>query len=109
MAQPAALRDDPADGTGPLRLWQNAAKNQLYVYPAHRDYSPRNGDLFPANTPYILVSRGSSGSDKPFLEAIALILAGLRPDTKQRLVAEDADGADGADGFPPLAAERALA
>jgi hypothetical protein len=78
-----------ADGTGPLRLWQNAAKNQLYVYPAHRDYGPKNGDLFPANTPYILVSRGSSGSDKPFLDAIALILAGFRPDTKQRLVAED--------------------
>ena len=61
-----------ADGTGPLRLWQNAAANLLYVYPAHRDYDAKNGDLFPANTPYLLVSRGSSGSDKPFLDAIAL-------------------------------------
>ena len=26
------------DGTGPLRLWQNASANQLYVYPAHKDY-----------------------------------------------------------------------
>ena len=77
------------DGTGPLRLWQNAAANQLYVYPAHHDYEPKNGDLFPANTPYLLVSRGSSGSDKPFLEALALTYAAFRPDTKARLVAGD--------------------
>lgn len=78
-----------ADGTGPLRLWQNAAANLLYVYPAHKDYGEKNGDLFPANTPYLLVSRGSSGSDKPFLEALALIYAAFRPDTKARLVQED--------------------
>ena len=77
------------DGTGPLRLWQNAAANQLYVYPAHHDYEPKNGDLFPANTPYLLVSRGSSGSDKPFLEALALTYAAFRPDTKAKLVEED--------------------
>lgn len=78
-----------ADGMGPLRLWQNASANQLYVYPAHKDYTPELGDLFPANTPYVLVSRGSSGSDQPFLEAIALILAAFRPATKERLIAED--------------------
>ena len=77
------------DGTGPLRLWQNAATNQLYVYPSHKDYAAKTGDLFPANTPYLLVSRGASGSDKPFLDAIALILAAFRPDTKARLVAAD--------------------
>jgi len=71
-----------ADGTGPMRLFQNAAANQLYVYPAHRDYGEEMGDLFLANTPYVLVARGSSGSDKPFLEAVALILAALRPETK---------------------------
>ena len=70
------------DGTGPMRLFQNAAANQLYLYPAHRDYDEERGDLFPANTPYVLVSRGSSGSDKPLLEAVAMILAALRPDTK---------------------------
>jgi hypothetical protein len=77
-----------SDGTGPLRLWQNAAANQLYVYPAHKDYGSENGDLFPANTPYLLVSRGSSGSDKPFLEALALIYAAFPPATKARLVAD---------------------
>ncbi len=76
------------DGTGPMRLWQNAAANQLYVYPAHKDFGPEIGDLFPANTPYILVSHGSSGSDRPFLEAVAMIFAAYRPDTKARLAAE---------------------
>lgn len=76
-----------ADGTGPLRLWQNAEANALYVYPAHKDWTETR-DLFPANTPYILVSRGSSGSDRPVLEALALTYAAFRPDTKERLVAE---------------------
>jgi hypothetical protein len=77
-----------ADGTGPLRLWQNASRNHLYVYPAHRDFTSE-ADLFPANTPYLLVSRGSSGSDRPFLEAVAMILAAFRPDTKARLTQEN--------------------
>jgi hypothetical protein len=72
-----------ADGTGPLRLWQNASANALYVYPAHKDYGAT--DLFPANTPYTIVSRGSSGSDLPFLEAAAMTLAAFRPDTKAKL------------------------
>jgi hypothetical protein len=75
------------DGTGPLRLWQNASGNQLYVYPAHKDWDER--DLFPANTPYILVSHGASGSDRPFLEAVAMIFAAFRPDTKERLAREN--------------------
>ena len=97
------------DGTGPMRLWQNAAANQLFVYPAHRDYDEERGDLFPANTPYLLVSRGSSGSDKPLLEAVAMILAALRPDTKARRRRGRADRAAGADGVPPQPADRALA
>lgn len=75
-----------SDGAGPFRLWQTAAANALYVYPAHKDFGPDSGDLFPANLPYILVSRGSSGSDKPFLEAVALAYAALRPETKAKAV-----------------------
>ena len=78
-----------ADGTGPLRLWQNASTNHLYVHPAHKDYGKEVGDLFPANTPYLLVSHGSSGSDKPFLDAVAMILAAFRPDTKAKLIEAD--------------------
>jgi hypothetical protein len=76
------------DGAGPMRLWQEAHANHLYVYPAHKDFTEKAGDLFPANTPYVLVSRGSSGSDKPLLEAVAMILAAFRPDTKERLMKE---------------------
>lgn len=72
------------DGAGPMRLWQTAAANATYVYPAHKDFGEEQGDLFPANTPYVLVSRGSSGSDQPFLEALAMILAALKPETKAK-------------------------
>ncbi len=57
--------------------------NQLYVYPEHRDHDPDHGDLMPSNTPYILVSQGSSGSDQPFLKAIGAILAAFQPDVKR--------------------------
>ncbi|HMR51765.1 MAG TPA: hypothetical protein PKA33_04670 [Amaricoccus sp.] len=77
-----------SDGSGPLRLWQNVEANHLYIHPAHKDFGEDFGDLFPANTPYLLVSRGSSGSDRPFMEAVAMIFAAFRPDTKDRLVAE---------------------
>ena len=63
-------------------LYQNYASGQIHVYPEHRDHDPDAGDLFPANTPYYLISQGSSGSDQPHLEALAMILAAFRPETK---------------------------
>ena len=66
--------------------------NNLYVYPERRDHdpghnsSPGYGDLFPTNTPYLITSQGSSGSDQPFLRALPLVLASFRPEVKQRLV-----------------------
>ncbi len=67
--------------------------NHLYVYPEHRDYDPgRNGagggwgDVFPAHTPYCLITRGSSGSDLPMLRALAMTVAAFRPETYERLV-----------------------
>jgi hypothetical protein len=71
-----------------MRLWQNADNNHLYFFPAHHDYGDTYGDVYPANTPYLVISRGSSGSDQPFLTAMALALAAFRPDTKERLVEE---------------------
>lgn len=70
--------------TPPLakRAYQQYINNHLYVYPEHRDHDPGYGDLFPANTPYIIVSQGSSGSDQPFLQAIGATLAALRPEVK---------------------------
>jgi len=77
---------------GALRLWQLYAANHLYVFPEHRDHDPvgqgGKGDLLPANTPYVLISQGSSGSDQPFLQAVRAILAAFPRDTKKRLVEE---------------------
>jgi hypothetical protein len=60
--------------------------NQLYCYPEHNDFDPEHGDVYPANTPFWVLSQGSSGSDQPFLRAIALTLASFRPDVRQRLI-----------------------
>lgn len=70
---------------GPARLARLYRANHLYVYPEHRDHDPDRGDLFPAMTPFFVVSQGSSGSDQPFLRAIAGALAALRPEVKARL------------------------
>lgn len=71
---------------GPYRLFQNYASGQIHIYPEHRDHDAEHGDQIPANTPYLLISQGSSGSDLPHLEALAMILAAFRPDTKAALV-----------------------
>lgn len=85
-------RSHPRDAmTRPGKLARVAAlyaANHLYVYPEHRDHDPEPGDLFPANTPCMLISQGSSGSDRPFLDALAMTLAALRPDAKAALKAK---------------------
>src|SRR6056297_4140349 len=70
---------------GPLTLYQNYLAGQMHVYPEHRDHDLEHGDLIPANTPFFLISQGSSGSDRPHLEALAMILAAFRPETKRFL------------------------
>jgi hypothetical protein len=73
-------------------LFAQYARNNLYIYPEHRDYDPGHngmggyGDLFPTNTPYLIVSQGSSGSDQPFMRALPYVLAAFRPDVKKRLI-----------------------
>ena len=63
-------------------------RNQLYIYPALRDFSDEEGDLIPANTPYFLMAKGASWSDKPFMRAFFLSLAAMRPETKEFLSAK---------------------
>ena len=76
---------------GAARLAVQYRSNHIYFYPEHRDHDPGHngkdgfGDVFPANTPYFVISQGSSGSDRPFMEAFAATLAAFRPDTKTRL------------------------
>lgn len=69
-------------------LWREYASNQIYIYPEHRDHDPLYGDLFPANTPYQIVTQGSSWSDRAAMESVATILAAFRPETKAALVRE---------------------
>jgi hypothetical protein len=66
--------------------------NNLYVFPEHRDHDPGRsgiggyGDLYPINTPYLIISQGSSGSDMRFVEAGLKTLAAFRPAVKQKLI-----------------------
>jgi len=77
---------------GLVSLYAQYRGNNLYVYPAHHDYHPgRNGhgfwgDVVPVNTPYTLLSRGSSGNDIPFLNAAIHTSAAFSPEVKKRLV-----------------------
>ncbi len=70
--------------------------NHIYMYPEHTDHDPSGsdgkgfGDVFPMNTPYCVISQGSSGSDVVFLDAFVLTLAALRPDVKEQLVKRSA-------------------
>jgi len=77
---------------GPAALVTQYSQNHIYLYPEHKDHDPVRGDLFPANTPYMIVSQGSSGSDRPFVQAVGVILAALPPPVKalaerERLIA----------------------
>jgi len=75
-------------------LFAQYHSNQLYVYPEHRDHDPGTngengqgyGDLLPCNTPYLIISQGSSGSDRVFLDALAATLAAFQPEVKRRLI-----------------------
>jgi hypothetical protein len=78
---------------GPLLLAQQYRSNNVYIYPEHRDHDPGHngwgdgyGDLYPTNTPYLLISQGSSGSDQAFMRAIPFTLAAFRPEVKQKLI-----------------------
>ncbi|WP_309398026.1 hypothetical protein [Cerasicoccus maritimus] len=57
--------------------------SDLIFYPEHHDYD--KVDCFAVNTPYLTISQGSSGSDKPFMIAAAYTLASFHPAVKERL------------------------
>ncbi|MEZ5304366.1 MAG: hypothetical protein R3F11_27550 [Verrucomicrobiales bacterium] len=83
-----------SDPQGLTFLHAQYRSNNLYIYPEHKDHDPGDsgrdgegfGDLFPANTPYVIVSQGSSGSDRPFMQAVALTMAAFPPEVKRELV-----------------------
>jgi hypothetical protein len=74
-------------------LFNHYTHNNVYIYPEHRDHDPGHngrgdgyGDLYPTNTPYLIISQGSSGSDQPFMRALPYTLAAFRPEVKKKLV-----------------------
>lgn len=76
----------------PERMYLQYRANQLYFYPEHRDHDPGHngkdsgyGDVLPANTPYLIISQGSSGSDRAFMSAVAQTLAAFHPEVKRSL------------------------
>lgn len=86
------VRSYYASPRGMPLLYEQYRKNNLYIYPAHHDHHPgRNGkpfygDVYPCNSPYLITSQGSSGSDQPFMRAIPYTLAAFRPEVKKKLI-----------------------
>ncbi len=87
-------------GFGLTFLHNQYTKNNLYLYPEHRDHDPGHngtfflpsgareegyGDMYPTNTPYLIISQGSSGSDQPFMRMLPSVLAAFRPEVKKKL------------------------
>ena len=80
-------RNEMTRRNGAEIAYSHYVANSIYVYPEHRDHDAF--DLFPLNWPYMVISQGSSSSDRPFLNAIAMTLAAFSPETRQRLEAEN--------------------
>lgn len=80
---------DPKGGEFLMRQYLG---NNLFIYPEHLDYDVGAnglngfGDLYPANSPALLISKGSSGSDLPFLKAFFAAAAAFPPETQKVLV-----------------------
>lgn len=79
-SQPRLAMTTPA---GPIRAFLTYVTNHLYIYPEHRDYD--GDDRFPANWPYMVITQGSSYSDKPFIRAMLMALAAMTPETQKKL------------------------
>ena len=89
-SQPRLILTNPR---GPVMLYVQYVSSHLYFYPEHRDHDPGHngkdggfGDVYAANTPYMIISQGSSGSDRVFMNAVAATLAAFRPEAKKQLI-----------------------
>lgn len=82
-----------ADPAGMEFLMMQYLSNNLFIYPEHQDHDAGEngvgggyGDMYPANTPCLLISQGSSGSDQPFLKAFLMAAAALPPKLQATLI-----------------------
>lgn len=73
-------------------LSQQYLNNNLIIYPEHLDHDPGGngvggwGDLYPANSPCLVISQGSSFTDMPFVNAVLATIAAFDPDVLTMLV-----------------------
>ncbi len=81
------------DEHGQAFLFGQYLHNNLFVYPEHQDHDPGAngmgggwGDMFPANSPGVLVSQGSSYLDMPFVKALLATAAAFRPEVQEALI-----------------------
>lgn len=80
------------DPNGNRFLARQYFSNNLFVYPEHQDYDigangvGGYGDLLPLNTPTLLISQGSSYTDKPFVQALLSTVAAFPPETQKLLL-----------------------
>ena len=91
-SQPRLIASDASTIT---QLYNQYTNNHIYLYPEHRDYDAGHnkkgpekgyGDVYFANLPYVMTSKGSSGSDRPFMTAVVATLAAFQPDVKKKLI-----------------------
>ncbi len=82
-----------ADKQGQAFLFSQYLHNNLMVYPEHQDHDPGAngvgggwGDMFPTNSPTVLVSQGSSLSDMPFVKALLATAASFSPEIQESLI-----------------------
>lgn len=78
-------RSLPRAAMGELLPAQLYLNNQVWFYPSHRDFTREAGDLYPANSPYWIISQGSSGSERFFMNIFASALAAMNPEAKRVL------------------------
>jgi hypothetical protein len=96
-SQPRCAYSSPI-GLSVLRKQYRA--NNIYIYPSHMDHIAGNqregkgqtkewgsgrGDMYPTNTPFVIVSQGSSGTDKPFIRAISWTIGSFQRDVRMFL------------------------
>lgn len=62
-------------------LHEQYANNHVYLYPSHTTRAA----AYTAYTPYVIATKGSSGSEKKIMEALFATLAAFPPDTKKNL------------------------
>lgn len=80
------------DPGGSRFLAQQYLSNNLFIYPEHEDYDigangvGGYGDMLPLNTPALIISKGSSYLDQPFVQAMLSTTAAFPPDTQKLLI-----------------------